>query len=121
MVTGTLYFSTLCYSDAAASSPLLAALSLLISLGVVRWINHFLNDRVLNNWRDDNFDWKHELVLITGGSQGIGAQVVDQLTRRSIKVIILDMQEPLSRTSLIILPFSSGTLCGNDANRKLIL
>lgn len=69
-------------------------LKLLIFLGIARWIHNILNDRALNNWKTANFDWKKELVVVTGGSDGIGKQLVLLFASRNIKVVILDIQPP---------------------------
>jgi hypothetical protein len=60
----------------------------------------FLGKGVMNNWTNDTYDWRKEIVIITGGSDGIGACVVKLLGERKIKVVILDIQDPkFSRTS----------------------
>jgi len=45
----------------------------------------------LNNWTADKYDWKKEVVLITGGAGGIGGQVVKLLAEMGIKVVVLDV------------------------------
>lgn len=83
---------------------------LLFILGLLRYANRFLSDRALNNWTDDEFVWSREVVLITGGADGIGGHVVRLLAERGITVVVLDIQ-PLqyeARTSsslLSSLPF----------------
>ena len=67
----------------------------LFYLGLIRWLNNYYSRGVLNNWTDDSFDWKKEIVLITGGSGGIGGHVVKFLSEQGIKVVVLDIQ-PLS-------------------------
>lgn len=46
---------------------------------------------MLNNWIDDKYDWKKEIVLVTGGAGGIGGQVVKLFAERGTKVIVLDV------------------------------
>jgi all-trans-retinol dehydrogenase (NAD+) len=59
-----------------------------------RSASKFLDKGVLNNWTNDVYDWKKEIVVVTGGSDGIGAKVVQMLAEKDIKVAILDIQKP---------------------------
>jgi 3-oxoacyl-ACP reductase-like protein len=57
-------------------------------------VGEWLDDRVMNNWAaDDGWDWKKEVVVVTGGADGIGKSVVLQLAERGITVAVLDVQE----------------------------
>jgi hypothetical protein len=62
------------------------------ALSVARVVSKFLDKGVSNNWSNDTYDWSKEIVLVTGGSDGIGAQVVQLLAERGIKVVVLDIQ-----------------------------
>lgn len=64
---------------------------LLFILGLIRWASNYLDAGTLNNWTDDRYDWKKEIVLITGGAGGIGGEVVKLFAERGIKVIVLDV------------------------------
>ncbi|OKP14336.1 Short-chain dehydrogenase/reductase family 16C member 6 [Penicillium subrubescens] len=55
-------------------------------------INQYLNTRALNNGVQATFDWKKEIVLVTGGSDGIGAATVLKLAERGTAVIVLDIR-----------------------------
>lgn len=76
-----------------------AAKSLVI-LGLIYRINSFLNKCANNNWRlgRSDWNWEKELVLVTGGSSGIGASVARQLANKGINVVVLDVQ-PLTYDS----------------------
>lgn len=65
---------------------------LLFYLGLARWANRFLNRRALNNKVADQYDWIKEIVVVTGGSDGIGKQVVLMLAEKGVKVAVLDVQ-----------------------------
>ncbi|KAK9777008.1 hypothetical protein SCAR479_06409 [Seiridium cardinale] len=56
-------------------------------------MNDYLNDAYANNWTMDNtWNWNEETVLVTGGSSGIGANVVQNLLTRNpnTTIIVLD-------------------------------
>ncbi|KAI9645473.1 hypothetical protein NHQ30_006212 [Ciborinia camelliae] len=63
----------------------------LFYFGVLRLISNYLERGVQNNWVDDKYDWKKEIVLITGGAGGIGGQVVKLLAEKGITVVVLDV------------------------------
>lgn len=65
----------------------------------------WLSNGVVNNWTSDKYDWDREIVVVTGGSDGIGKIVVQLLAERGIKVAVLDVQdltyEGMSRRELV--------------------
>ncbi|KAK2610450.1 hypothetical protein N8I77_003878 [Diaporthe amygdali] len=66
---------------------------LLFYLGLIRRLSSWYSTKVVNNWQDDQYDWRgREIVLITGGSGGIGGHVVKFLSEKGIKVVVLDIQ-----------------------------
>jgi NAD(P)-dependent dehydrogenase (short-subunit alcohol dehydrogenase family) len=48
---------------------------------------------VTNNWNKDTYDWEKEIVVVTGGSDGIGKAIVHLLAEKGIKVAVLDVQK----------------------------
>jgi hypothetical protein len=54
-----------------------------------------LSKKALNNYQEAT-PWKgeKELVVVTGGSSGIGKQIVEDLAAAAVRVVILDVQEP---------------------------
>lgn len=70
-----------------------ARVRLLFLVGLARWLSGWYSSRVMNNWTADQYDWRgREVVLITGGSGGIGAHVVRFLSEKGVKVVVLDIQ-----------------------------
>jgi short-subunit dehydrogenase len=67
-------------------------LKTLMYLGVFQKVKNFLDAGVYNNWRSDTYDWRKEIVVVTGGSDGIGARIVKLLAERNITVVVLDIQ-----------------------------
>lgn len=56
------------------------------------WLNDWLNAKCLNNWTTDGkWDWKKELVVVTGGSGGIGAGVAQRLAAMGARVVVVDI------------------------------
>lgn len=67
-----------------------------LSWFVLGRINQWYSRRTLNNGAtDSSWDWSKEIVLLTGGSSGIGAAIANELALKKVKVIILDMHAPL--------------------------
>jgi all-trans-retinol dehydrogenase (NAD+) len=69
------------------------------ALGAVVAANAVLNRWAENKWLWKNdtsaWDWKHEVAVVTGGSQGIGACVVKSLVSHGVRCAVLDVA-PLS-------------------------
>lgn len=81
--------------DFAQQNPrALTTLKTLVFLAVLRRVNAWINRRALNNGVSDHYDWNREVVVVTGGSNGIGKQITELLGNRGIKVAILDIQPP---------------------------
>lgn len=62
--------------------------------GIALRVKTFLDNGVSNNWVSDTYNWNKEIVVITGGSDGIGMKAVMMLAERNIKVVVLDVQPP---------------------------
>lgn len=70
-------------------------LKIALVLGALRVFNGWLSRRALNHGLTDKYDWPHEIVVITGGSDGMGKYMVLHLAARAgPKIAILDIQEP---------------------------
>jgi hypothetical protein len=65
----------------------------LVGLGVLNSVSSWLDSAVTNNWSNDTYVWSREIVVVTGGSDGIGKVIVHLLAERGIKVAVLDVQE----------------------------
>ena len=63
----------------------------LFYFGVIRLVSGYFDQKVLDNWTSDEYDWDKEIVLITGGAGGIGGQVVKLLSERGTKIVVLDV------------------------------
>jgi phosphoglycerate dehydrogenase-like enzyme len=63
----------------------------LLAAGVILRINRSLSRRALNNGVGAKFDWDKEIVLVTGGAGGIGAEAAQRFAARGSKVIVLDV------------------------------
>lgn len=68
-------------------------LKTIVGLGLLRSVSAWLDDAVTNNWSNDTYVWSQEVVVVTGGADGIGKIVVHLLAERGIKVAVLDVQE----------------------------
>lgn len=65
----------------------------LAALSALLYATDFLNRQFNNNWTTDPaWDWDNEIVVITGGSSGIGADLAQSLYARNpkTKVVIID-------------------------------
>lgn len=77
---------------ASQNATLHRTLRSLVALGVLGAISGWLDDKVVNNWKGDEWDWEKEVVVVTGGSDGIGKHIVFLLAERGIRVAVLDVQ-----------------------------
>ncbi|EKG14474.1 hypothetical protein MPH_08323 [Macrophomina phaseolina MS6] len=73
----------------------IAASLCFFGIGVVSRLSSWLSHWSLNNFvRDTSWNWPKELVIVTGGSSGIGAEIVSRLRAQKIKTIVLDVVAP---------------------------
>ena len=81
----------LLYSIQRPISPLLHKTLLLLAAGVALRVNRYLSARALNNGVNAEFDWPNEIIVVTGGSGGIGGEAVKKLASRGSTVVVLDV------------------------------
>ncbi|KAI5475936.1 hypothetical protein MNV49_000711 [Pseudohyphozyma bogoriensis] len=83
--------TALTFSHLSSHKPLLA----LLAFVAVKSVNRALTRLVRNHgWKADKPRWEEEVVLITGGSTGIGKELVERLARRTQRIVVLDLAEP---------------------------
>jgi hypothetical protein len=75
----------------APLTPLLRRTSYLFGTGLVLRINRFLSCKALNNGVQADFSWEKEIIVVTGGSGGIGAAATQKLASRGSKVVVIDV------------------------------
>jgi len=77
------------------SSSLTRTFGFFFGLGVVKLLSAKLSQWGLNNYRPDAaFVAGDELVLITGGTSGIGLLTAREFAERGVKVVVVDLQPP---------------------------
>ncbi|KAJ9632905.1 uncharacterized protein PV06_07916 [Exophiala oligosperma] len=71
------------------------ALGAWLALRLLRGLNSQLSRYTLNNYTTlSKFEPTNELAVVTGGSSGIGWQIMKDLSALNVRVVILDVQEP---------------------------
>ena len=94
------------------SQAVIRTLSVFLGLGIVRGVNRKLSQWVANNWKKDaKFIKSQELVLISGGTSGIGKLMAEDFARRGVKVVILDLNPPKAA----LRKFSFNVVLGREA------
>jgi len=78
-----------------SSQAVIRTLSAFLGLGIVRGVNAKLSQWAANNWKKDaKFVKSQELILLSGGTSGIGKLMAEEFARRGVKVVILDLNPP---------------------------
>ncbi|CAG8537755.1 8340_t:CDS:2, partial [Racocetra persica] len=54
----------------------------------------YLSIKSRNGWKSSKVDWDEEVVVITGGSRGLGNLLAETLAIRNVTVVILDIRSP---------------------------
>ncbi|KAI8269163.1 Dehydrogenase RED2 [Colletotrichum sp. SAR11_239] len=70
------------------------ALAVLLGWTAVKKASRALGDAALNNYSHDKYDWRRELVLVTGGSGDMGDMLVRKLAKNCVKVVSIDIVPP---------------------------
>lgn len=71
-------------------------LSIFFALTLIRQLNRKLNVMASNSWRllsSSGWNWPDEIAVVTGGSSGIGQNIVEKLVARGLRVAVLDVQD----------------------------
>ncbi|KAK2812639.1 hypothetical protein FQN50_001285 [Emmonsiellopsis sp. PD_5] len=64
----------------------------LAAASILLWANDYLSAKSRNNWTTDNsWNWKNEIVVVTGGSGGIGGSVAQRLVANGVRVVVVDI------------------------------
>ena len=83
-----------------AEPTLIKVLKYLVAFGVLNRLNHYLTRFALNKWQlrstTPPFHAPDEVCVITGGSGGIGSEVVRNLARTGMRIAIMDVSAPPS-------------------------
>lgn len=77
-------------SRISSSSSLLRIITI-FAFGLVVRLNRILSRKALNNGVLATFDWTKEIIVVTGGSSGIGAATARRLATKGSKVVVLDV------------------------------
>ena len=79
-------------------------LKTLLVLGLADRVSQWLDNAVTNNWTNDTYVWNQEVVVVTGGSDGIGKIVVHLLAEKGLDVQELTYEGIYSFSQTAITP-----------------
>ena len=80
------------FSETFSSTQAIQAMGACAALALAFGANELLSQWVLNNFSSSRpWDWKREIVMITGGCDGIGELIARKLASRGIKVVVVDL------------------------------
>jgi hypothetical protein len=91
------------YLPYLTSKACLTTLKVLLGFGLVRKVNNYFSQLMLNNFTRDSWNHGKEVVIVTGAGGGIGEAITRAVAQSSAAVIALDLQapeNPFRRTSL---------------------
>lgn len=75
----------------------ITGLKILVGLGIVNKLNQGLNTVAHNSWRlcaaKGWDDWSDEIAVVTGGSSGIGNDIVQRLALMGVRVAVFDIAD----------------------------
>jgi all-trans-retinol dehydrogenase (NAD+) len=78
-----------------SSAGFLQGLKVLLGLNITRSLNKTLSRYSANNWKSDaKFVTSQEIILITGGSSGIGELVALSFANKGVTVVSMDVNPP---------------------------
>ena len=86
-----------CYSATSHTScqAKTVATAAIAALSLALWVNEFLTNASCNNWVSDrSWDWTREVVVVTGGSGGIGGSIARRLAGDGVRVVVVDVIPP---------------------------
>ncbi|CAJ0757444.1 23069_t:CDS:10 [Entrophospora sp. SA101] len=66
------------------------------------WFLGYISNKSRNGWKTQKIDWNDEIVVITGGSSGLGGLLAETLAIRTVTTIILDIKPPEIEHSNVI-------------------
>ncbi|WEW57896.1 hypothetical protein PRK78_003363 [Emydomyces testavorans] len=92
-------------------------LEVLVSVGLLRWLNGWYSRRTLNNGVSDKYNWNAEIAIVTGGSDGIGQRTVLLLAARGLKIAVLDIK-PLQFEAPANVKFYPCDICSREQIAK---
>lgn len=107
-------------ADLARLPEIQAGAAALLVVSMLPKFNRWLTRRKVNNYlTDKSWDWKSEIVVVTGGSSGIGALMVAKLVQRNVKVILVDLNEPQGKLCKSV--YSGSLVTTNELNRPFFI
>ncbi|BGP13047.1 hypothetical protein JCM10213_000948 [Rhodosporidiobolus nylandii] len=88
--------------------------------GAILRLNEQISRAVRNNFARSRkaWDWKDEVVVVTGGAGGLGSEVVRRLATREVKVVVLDVA-PLSADAPSSVKFYPVNIASKEAVQQV--
>lgn len=90
------FISSLIQSIPVSPSTLISLAKWAFGLTSTHYLSSQLTEFSRNNWRLSDahrWNWKEEVAVVTGGCSGIGEEMVKSLSKKGVKVVILDVTD----------------------------